>query len=288
MGHATFQVGDLTAVVGDNEAYEGHRAGYNGIHRLVHKSQAASVLLEPYGGMNLEHYFDGQQDLTMGDDVFFEPRRAPMEFRKIADDEAELHQPPTPTFHVESWTRFKFVAPHYVDFSFRLVPRQHAFRNGYIGVFWANYVNGPEDKAIYFRSAKKWEQHSTPKHNVNSTVRHKDDRVELKFAAGARETLYQNFSPMAYDEPFYYGNFGAHVFILMFDRTEGIRFTQSPSGGGAHRSGETNCPAWDWQFIVPKYDVLQEYGFRARVAYRERGPRAGVLAEVEKWRASLK
>jgi bifunctional non-homologous end joining protein LigD len=29
MAHETFQSGDLTAVMGDNEGYDGHRAGYN-------------------------------------------------------------------------------------------------------------------------------------------------------------------------------------------------------------------------------------------------------------------
>ena len=51
---------------------------------------------------------------------------------KPRDYEAELHQPPTPTFHLESWTRFTLVAPHYVDMHFRCRPRQHAFRFGTI------------------------------------------------------------------------------------------------------------------------------------------------------------
>jgi len=39
MAHETFQVGDLTTVIGDNEAYMGHRAGYNGVHRLSHRTR---------------------------------------------------------------------------------------------------------------------------------------------------------------------------------------------------------------------------------------------------------
>jgi len=31
MARETFQIGDLTAVIGDNEGYDGHRAGYNGV-----------------------------------------------------------------------------------------------------------------------------------------------------------------------------------------------------------------------------------------------------------------
>ena len=287
MAHDTFRAGDLTAIIGDNSAAGDHRAGYNGLWSLTHRTEPGNLFVPTVAGLNFEHIFDGHQDLTMGDDVFFEPRRAPMEFKRVAEDEAELHQPATPTFFLESWTRFKLVPPHSIDMSFRCVPRQHAFKNGYIGLFWASYINGPEDKSLYFRGGRRWQQHCTPAHNVLSTVLHKDDKTELKFAAAARETLYRNLSPLRYDEPFYYGNFGSHVFILMFDRAEGIRFSHSPSGGGDNARAETTNPAWDWQFIIPAFEVLKEYGFRARAVYRERCPRAEILAEFEKWKTAI-
>jgi hypothetical protein len=46
-------------------------------------------------------------------------------------------------------------------------------------------------------------------------------------------------------------------------------------------------PAWDFQFIIPKYAVLQEYSYRARIAYRERCPREEIEQEFRTWRASL-
>jgi hypothetical protein len=115
-------------------------------------------------------------------------------------------------------------------------------------------------------------------------VRHAGDTVDLKFAPGTKETLYRNFSPLRFDEPFYYGNFGSHVFILMFDRTEGIRFTHSPSGGGDHKANETTNPAWDFQYILPKWEVLQEYSFRARIVYREKCSREEILKEYAEWK----
>ena len=284
MGHDTFRVGDLTAVIGDNDAYDGQRAGYNGIHQLEHRRRPGSIFVPGVAGLNLEHYFDGHQDLTAGDDVFFEPRKSPMTFRRIADDEAELHQPPTPTFHVESWTRFKLVAPHYIDFSYRFVPHQHAFRNGYLGIFWASYLHGPEDKSLYLRGGKRWLQHCTPAHNTMSTVLHRDDRTLLKFVKGGKDSLYQNYSPLRFDEPLAYGNLGSHVLLLMFDRTEGLRFTHSPSGGGDHPGRETSNPAWDWQYVLPSYEVLKDYGFKARLVYRERCSREELLAEVARWK----
>src|SRR5438045_949725 len=119
MAHETFQAGDLTAVIGDNDAYDGRRAGYNGVHRLIHKSRPAASLFA-ITGLNHEHIFDGEQDLRGDTKVFFEPRNSPMTFARISETEAELHQPATPTFFLESWTRFKLVAPHYVDFTFQI------------------------------------------------------------------------------------------------------------------------------------------------------------------------
>jgi hypothetical protein len=282
MARDTFQAGDLTVVIGDNEAYEGHRAGYNGVHRLIHKGAEKSIFTVT--GLNHEHIFDGEQDLRGDTKVFFEPRNNPITFTKLSDTEAELHQPETPTFHLESWTRFKLVAPHYIDFTYRCKPHQHAFRNGYIGLFWASYINSPENKAIYFRDAKGWVQLCTQGHDNQSTVLHVDDRTELKFAPDTRDTLYKNLSPLRYSDPFYYGYFGEKVYIIMFDRTEGIRFAHSPSGGGPPSAPE---PAWDWQYILPKYEVLQEYGYRARAVYRDRCSRDEILAEYQTWKKSL-
>ena len=289
MAHDTFQAGDLTAVIGDNEAHDKHTAGYNGIHQLTHKSEPTTLFVPTVAGLNLEHIFDGDQELRARNDpkVFFEPRTAPMTFKKLSDSEAELHQPPTPTFKLESWTRIKLVAPHYIDFTFRCQATQHVFRHGYIGLFWANYINAPEDKSLYFRGDKRWLQLCSQRHNDESTVVHQENKVNLKFSDVPAETLFKSLSPLKYDDSFYYGLFRKHLFLLMFDRSEGIRFCHSPSGGGFNAELQTTNPAWDFQFIVPAYDVLKDYGFRARAVYRERCTRQDVLQEFADWRKSL-
>ena len=137
-------------------------------------------------GLNLEHIFDGAQDLRGDRTVTFEPRNAPMTFTKISESEAGLHQPETPTFHLESWTRFKLAAPHYIDVTFRCKPRQHVFAHGYIGLFWASYIDAPENKSIYFRDDKGWVQFCTQTHYDESTVLHVGDKTELKFTPDTR------------------------------------------------------------------------------------------------------
>ena len=286
MGHETFRCGDLEAVIGDNAAFEGHRAGYNGLWSLRHRTADRSLFVPGIAGLNHEHIFDGATNGRR--EVFFEPRYAPMRLRRTGEHSAELHQPPTPTFHLESWTRFELKPPHYIDFHYRCVPHQHAFLNDYIGLFWASYIHAPQDKSMYFRGSLDggpvaWMQLCTQRHNDQSTVVHRGDRAELPFSPDYRDCLFRNYSPMRFDLPFYYGLFGRHIWIVMFDRARNIRFTHSPSGGGYTAAQQTTNPAWDFQFIIPRYEVNEEYSFRLRAVYRERCSRAEVLAEYERW-----
>lgn len=285
MASDTFRAGDITAIIGDNGAAGEHRAGYNGLWSLTHRNQPENLFVPAVAGLNFEHIFDGDKfDRDGGSRIFFEPRNAAMTFRRISATEAELHQPPTPTFHLESWTRFQVVAPHYVDMSFRCRPTQHVFAHGYIGLFWASYMNAPEDKSIYFRNGKMWQQLCTQRHNDESTVLHRDDKLQLRFSEGYRDCLFRNFSPLRFDTPYYYGNFENQTAIFMFDRTAGIRFAHSPSGGGANAQRQSTNPAWDFQFIIPKYEVKNEYGFRVRLAYRPRCSRTDIDREYLAWR----
>ena len=292
MAHATFNVGDLTAVIGDNAAEGEHRAGYNGVWALSHRAGAGrNVFVPAVAGLNLEHIFDGERDVPQ--DVFFEPRVAPMTFRKLGDTEAELHQPPTPTFHVESWTRFTLAPPHYLDMSFRCVPTQHAFRHAYMGVFWASYMDAPEDKSMYFLGVPEgapaagtpamWAQLCTPRHGDGSTVRHRDDTAQLTFREGHREALYRSMAPMRFDVPLFYGHFDDLVWVVMFDRTAGLRLTHSPSGGGVNAPRRTTNPAWDFQLIVPEPEVMTEYALRVRTILRPRCGREEILREYAAW-----
>ena len=71
------------------------------------------------------------------------------------------------------------------------------------------------------------------------------------------------------------------VYQVMFDDPERVRFSQSPTGGGA-----TN-PAWDWQFVIRDYGVGKLYRLRARVAYKKFVGPDDCLSEYERWRKGL-
>jgi hypothetical protein len=285
MASDTFSAGDLTAIIGDNAADGQHRAGYNGIWSLTHKAEKTNLFVPAVAGLNFEHIFDGEtQDPAGESKIFFEPRNAPMEFKKKSDVEAELHQPPTPTFFLESWTSFKLVAPHYIDFAFGCRPTQHAFKRGYMGLFWASYINAPDDKSMYLRGKDLWLQHCTPAHNVVSTVPHAKYEFDPTFVRGHRDCLYMNESPLKYELPFFYGLFRDMTLIVMIDRTDDVRFTHSPSGGGNNVERQTTNPAWDFQYLIPKFEVNEDYGFKGRLVYRPRCSREEVLKEYAAWK----
>ena len=285
--HTTLKAGDLTAVIGDNSAVGSHRAGYNGIWSLHHAKGTRSLFVPGIAGLNLEHLVTGEH--LEDSKTFFEPRHAPMTLTKISETEAELHQPPTPTFHVESWTRFRLVAPHYIEMDFRCRAHRDIFPRGYLSLFWASYMNAPADKSLNFLGGlddqkEHWTQFCTQWHNDQSTVRHRDDQFEMTFPEGGRDTLFNSLSRFRYDHPFFYGHFDDLTWIVMFDRSEGIRFTHSPSGGGANAELKTTNPAWDFQFLIQRPEVMKEYGFKVRTVLRPRCSPEEIVAEFSKWK----
>ena len=272
--------GVIHAVFVDNTAYgEVHRAGYNGIAGLTHAAQDSSVFVPFYAGFNLEHIFGGDSLAEL-----FEPRKHPMELFRISADEVMLYQAPTPLSAVESRTAFKLKDPHYIDVDFRfIVHDSHFFKHGYAGLFWASYIHEPADKRIHFLGYQGsgdsigWISAYSPEHGVQSTHTGIRDRDRVYFAPNFNATLASHFSDYRYDKPFYYGRFHNMVLAYMFRPDSGIRFSQSPTGGG-----DLN-PAWDFQFIVPDFEVGREYSFRARIMYKEFAGRQDVLEEFEAW-----
>jgi len=290
-GHVELTAGDLTAVVGDNSAHDQHRAGYNGLWSLRHAAGTRSIFVPTLAGLNLEHIVTGEH--LADTRTFFEPRNAPMTLHRLGVDAAELHQPPTPTFHVESWTRFRLVAPHFLDMEFRFRPHRAVFPRGYVSLFWASYMNAPEDKSMYFlggaeHQAVQWTQFCTQWHNDQSTVRHRADRFEMTFAEDGRPALFKSVSQLRFDQPFFYGHVDDLVWAVFFDRSAGIRLTHSPSGGGVNPERGTANPAWDFQFFVRDPEPMKEYGFRTRTVLRPRCPRDEIQADFRRWSETLR
>ncbi len=261
--------GPVSITVVDNAAVPPvHRAGYNGIASLTHEARKKSLFVPAYAGLNLELIHDGTH---VPRDRMMEPRRAPMRLRKIDSHTVELHQPPTPTWALESCTRFRMLPDGAVEMTFECIPRKVVFKQGYIGLFWASYIDKPESKAIHFigrpREAKTdakpgWIEAITPKHGVDSTHVSVLDRRDLRPSDDfPMNYMAFSYSKHVYSEPYYYGLSHGMAMAFVFRKKDLIRFSQSPSGGGAGN------PAWDFQYMISDYRVDRAYGFVMRMVY---------------------
>ena len=274
--------GDLQAVFIDNDEYgEQHRSGYNGISELKHSAQDSNLFVPFYAGFNLEHIFAGDSLSNL-----FEPRKSPMELKRISKNIVELYQAETPLSHVESWTTFKMAPPHYIDVNFRcIIKTDEFFKHGYVGIFWASYINAPQDKQIYFPGYKKesdkveWIGAYSTKHGVASTHIGADDNFDLFAVPGFNVTLASHYSNYLFSEHFYYGRFDNMVFAYLFSEPKDgiIRFSQSPTGGGPQN------PAWDFQFIIPDFKIGKEYSFNTRLVYKVWKDEEDIMEEYKKW-----
>jgi hypothetical protein len=149
------------------------------------------------------------------------------------------------------------------------IPRARTFKNDYIGLFFASYIDKPESLDIHFlgRPADRideeprWIRGVTPEHGVLSTHLAVNDNRNFAHEPNFPLTLVFNKSNYRYTEPWYYGVSGGMALVLMFRPADNVRFSQSPSGGG-----EGN-PAWDFQWFVPQYEVGRRYRFVMRAMY---------------------
>ena len=145
---AVAEAGDIAAWIVTNGAIPPlHRAGYNGLLEIRHKG-AASPFVPDYAGLNLEHVINGRAYADSA--IQFEPRRHPMQLRKVGAQAYELYQAALPESGLESATRFELRAPHAVDCVFECIPRRDDFPFGHLTIFWASYIQEPVDKSIWF------------------------------------------------------------------------------------------------------------------------------------------
>ncbi|MBW1696401.1 MAG: hypothetical protein JRK26_06355 [Deltaproteobacteria bacterium] len=286
-GHTvTIQAGDIKAVFADNTEFGVHRAWYNGVAFLSHKADTVNIFRPRVAGLNFEHIFDGQKWWEPAE-VLFEPRACPMSIQRISDRTAELHQGPTSLHKLESWTRFTVTDPHYIDMEFTCIPRAETFDRGYIGLFWASYINTKVDKGYYFigrktvEDQKQWVEINSPAHNIESSVRYELDERDPGFVEGYPPRLFNNYMDYRYSYPFYYGRRGKMAWMLMFEQAGPVRFSHSPTSGAPVGPGTE--PAWDFHYLFYDYKVGEKYGFKARLVYKPFVSREDIIEEYENW-----
>jgi hypothetical protein len=263
--------GDVEAVVVDNRAVDdevlpGHRSGYNGVALLRHASRRDNLFVPAYAGLNFEHIHDG----TVQDrDILYEPRKAPMELRRIHEHAVELYQKPTPHWGLESCTRYEMLPDGAIEMTFQCIPRRRTFSNQYLGLFWASYIDQPESGAIHFfghpaqgSPTPRLIELVSPAHGVRATHLAANDNREFSHEESFPLTLVFNRSDVRYDEPWYYGVSHGMAFVQIFRSRDQVRLAQSPSGGGGGN------PAWDFQAFLSGYQLDRPSTLVMRALYR--------------------
>jgi len=279
----------LCVVIADNGAHPPeHEAGYNGVAELRLGAWSEPNLFVPmYAGLNLEHVFSGDAD-SFGWDIF-EPRRAPLALCRVSSRRVEALQRRTEHWPLRSRLVYE-VEGDAVDLTYSGTPLEDAWgKHGYIGVFFASYINAPEDMAIQFigRSrpgrgddTPRWIAHLPERHGVAASHRPAGSTWDPSFDDGFPLTLASAPSDYEYLYPFYCGRSGDNVLVMMFENPdEGgeVRFAQSPSGGG------TGNPAWDFVWYRRRYAVGREFQFRMRAVYRTFTGLEDVVRLYEDW-----
>lgn len=264
------QRGDVRAVIVDNAALDlpnlpGHRAGYNGVASLTHQRRDANLFVPAVAGLNFEHIHDGT---ATGLKEKFEPRKFPMQLRVVDPHTVEVYQGSTANWKLESCGRYQLLEDGTIEYTFECIPRAGGYRNGYIGLFWASYIQQPESGAMFFRGhgreesgPARWIEAISPAHGIDSTHAPAGRAVLPPVDADFLLTLVNHSSRYVYIEPWYFGVSHGMAYVQMFRTRDRIWLAQSPSGGGAGN------PAWDFQWFIPDYQVGEAYGFVMRAAY---------------------
>lgn len=277
--------GALEAVFVDNRAVNDeiladHRAGYSGLASLRDTDLQRNIFVPRYAGLNFEHIHDGTLQDTP---VLFEPRHAPMELRVVDEHTAEICQRPTPYWKLESCTRYELLPNGAIEMTFECIPREARYAKGYLGLFWASYIDQPESLDIHFVGPEGWIRGVTPKHGEHAVHRATGDarRFEHEPALAERLTLLFGFSQHRYAEPWYFGIARRRALAFVFREQDVIRLTQSPSGGGQGN------PAWDFQWYIERPEIGRRYQMVMRTVYAPYESHEQVRTLVEPHRQAL-
>ena len=191
--------------------------------------------------------------------------------------------------------KYTIKAPYYIDHALTIDDRKpiasYPAPSDYREVCWCNYMNSPQDSHLHFLSDGKWFQYMSPKHGYGSNIAPSyipDSQLEVlppqDETSPWRNPFHVDRIRQRFDQPFYYGRIDDMVLLLIFDKPKLLRYYLSPSGGGPSLLPGKSCPAWDFEWVIPKeiYQPLRPHTFRVRMAYKKFVSNEDILDEVKR------
>jgi len=280
-------VSPLKIVLSNNEAYGAeHKQRYNGIAELYGADEWRNLFVPKYAGLNLEHIFSGDSGSYSWNT--YECRMAPMEVIRHSETKAELRQARTEHWPLQSRIIYE-VKKDGIDFTYIGTPLADAWKkHGYIGLFFASYISGPEQRGIHFIGQTRedtephWIYNLPASHGLQANHRPAGSSFHPVLNTEnfpSTLALIKGVSDFEYSYPFYYGLRGENVLIMMFEKPKDgeINFAQSPDGASE------KDPAWDFIFYQKKYKVGKPFTLRGRLVYKKFQGREDVIKTYEAW-----
>ena len=294
------QQGSLSAVFRSNETSP---VELSGIQTLINTEDAPGVdAFDPdtkgaSAGLNFEHIISGHKSPNNK----FTPRHGPYRLHVVSKDTVKLiREAKDSPWLIDSELEYKLVAPHYVDFHFRCIPRDASKfgERGYAIFFFAHYMNDVIDASLNFLGKTAvdqpvtWVTTDAPNEHadwngggnyrsISADDLKYDDDVEFRL-----NTWSYDWPRIA--KPFYFGKAEKNMtLILMFDRLHSrrdqIRFSMYK-----FKLTKWPRPAWDFQYVINRVQKDQEYGFRGRLVWKKFVSQKDSEQEYESWRKSLR
>lgn len=283
----------------DNVGNEGREG--SGFNPLWHRLYAGQSLFRLDAvGLNFEHIFDGSEkhkELAM-----FTPRKDATRLEVHSAESVTVHWPAEgSSWGVECAMRYTLSADDAVDMEFSAIPREDRFELGFAAMMWASYMNHTRDRLIHFYGTQDGEEgwisfgEDTGDGFETGTVAYAG-ATPLPYEEGAQTLNLIEHPTKKFLEPFYYGLVDGDgdtatdddmmAYVMMFDRTEPIRFAMWNFIRDAEGKADAHSPAWDWQYVIRDPEVNGRYGYRARMQYVRFENAESVRRLYEGWKSS--
>ena len=276
----------------------------SGFRPLVHSAfPSQNIYRDEAIGLNFEHVLNGVA--ADFDRNRFTPRTDMQSLHAHSDREVSvLHRAEDSTWDIESSMRYELSEANAVDMTFSVTMREDRFPLGYVAFMWASYMNRTRERRIHFYGERdgceEWVSFGDQLTDDGAFETGTVSAVgvpDLPYEKGADTLNLVEHPHKKFSLPFYYGLVDGDgdlrttddtmVYVMMFDRTESIRFAMWNFIRDARGKPDPHSPAWDWHFVIREPVVDQSYSYRARMLYKPFVSRDDVRFEYERWRAEL-